>query len=357
MTETADQVLSHVVPVCQWAPQNSLDSSSTASAYPLFPDDVREWIQFFRGVRLTRIQYPLPGGQFPVFPTITEPLEIEKDAEDRFKSNVLSPVDAILETQGAIFYLAKMPVEMKTRFNLNLCGHHLWTIYRRAQRNQIMIADHNFKFKKKILSQMFGAMACNGLHYGILSNYNDTYFFKREETNQTTLYVSRVVKPNDANPTLRECTDISKKVVASSSKRITTIDKYIGRGTFGNVFSGYYHGQAVAWKTCEAYKEKEAKKTLRIETNMYSILRNAKLLYEGYIYDGYLYALVLQLIEDARHIDPENLTVGEKRTIVQQLETIHSYGVLHNDIAQRNILMEPKSRRFFFIDFGLMADV
>jgi hypothetical protein len=48
-------------------------------------------------------------------------------------------------------------------------------------------------------------MACNGLHYGILSNYSDTYFLKREETNPTTLYISRVVQPTDTNPTLREC--------------------------------------------------------------------------------------------------------------------------------------------------------
>ncbi|RHZ53801.1 hypothetical protein Glove_437g24 [Diversispora epigaea] len=455
MTETADQILSHVVPVCQWNPQISLNPTSTASAYPLFPDDVREWNQFFRGARLARIQYPLPGGQFPFFSTVAKPLKNEKDAEDRFNSNVLSPIDAILGTQGGNFErkcrgllgvpdfvlstinleVAKMPVEMKTRFNLNLCSHHLWTIYRRAQRDQI--TDHNFKFKKAILSQVFGAMACNGLHYGILSNYSDTYFLKREETNQTTLYVSRIVQPNDANPTLRECvyyisqlaindnagerldhikndnistngfdddaddadnssddnpddsdyTDddssdnydddypskkmkrgskkagSSKKVIASSSKGITTIDEYIGGGTFGKVFSGLYHGQAVAWKTCDAYKEKEAKKSLRVEANVYSILKECqgniipRLLYKGYVYDGYLYVLTLQLIEDARHIDPANLTVEEKRTIMQQLETIHSYGILHNDIAQRNILLEPKSHRFFFIDFGLIADV
>ncbi|PKB91668.1 hypothetical protein RhiirA5_448091 [Rhizophagus irregularis] len=48
-------------------------------------------------------------------------------------------------------------------------------------------------------------MACNGLHYGILSNYSDTYFLKREETDPNTLYVSRVVQPADVNPTLRQC--------------------------------------------------------------------------------------------------------------------------------------------------------
>ena len=77
------------------------------------------------------------------------------------------------------------------------------------------------------------------------------------------------------------------------------------------------------------------------------------LLYEGYIYDGYLYTLALQLIEDARHVDLAILTIDEKKLIVQQLKSIHSLGVLHNDIAWRNILFEPKSRRFFFIDFGL----
>ncbi|CAB5389098.1 unnamed protein product [Rhizophagus irregularis] len=31
---------------------------------------------------------------------------------------------------------------------------------------------HNLRFKKRILSQVFGEMACNGLYYGILTNYS-----------------------------------------------------------------------------------------------------------------------------------------------------------------------------------------
>src|SRR6266536_190477 len=105
-----------------------------------------------------------------------------------------------------------MPVEMKTRHNLDLRGYNFWEIYRYNDRRGIMKSrfrdrrfDPNFRFKKRILSQIFGEMACNGLHYGILSNYSDTYFLKREETNPTTLYISRVVQPTDTNPTLREC--------------------------------------------------------------------------------------------------------------------------------------------------------
>ena len=77
-----------------------------------------------------------------------------------------------------------------------------------------------------------------------------------------------------------------------------------------------------------------------------------RLFYNGYIYDGYLFALALQLIEDSHHIDPSRLTKKEKELIVNQLKSIHNFGVLHNDISQRNILYEPKSNHYFFIDFG-----
>ncbi|RHZ54939.1 hypothetical protein Glove_421g31 [Diversispora epigaea] len=221
MTETADQLLSHVVPICQWIPQISHNPSSTLSAYPRFSSDVREWVEFFQDAKLK--QYHIPGGQFPISPTIAQSLRVEKDAETRFYFNILGPIQTLLETQGATFCgrcpgllgspdyvlctndstVAKIPLEIKTQFNLNLCSCHLWQIYRKADQDQI--TDQNLQFKKRILSQIFSAMACNGLHYGILSNYSATYFFKRAETSKTTLYVTRVAQPNDTNPTLREC--------------------------------------------------------------------------------------------------------------------------------------------------------
>ncbi|RHZ68881.1 hypothetical protein Glove_292g97 [Diversispora epigaea] len=335
MTETADQLLSHVVLICQWISQTSRNPSSIFSAYSRFPS-----------VRLK--QYHIPRGQFPISSTIAQSLKVEKDAETHFYFNVLGSI----QTQGAYFVGDVLDC---------------W-----VDRDQI--TNQNFQFKKKILSQVFDVMACNGLHYSILSNYSDTYFLKREEESKTTLHISRVVQPNDTNLTLRECvyyisqlaisdrsgirlkcirgnnissngfddaddtndnsddnsndqdytddgsssddvfsdddgssnnydndypskkikrnskkTGSSKKVIASSSKGITTIDEYIGGGTFGKVFSGLYHGQAVAWKTCDTYKKKEAKKSLRVEANMYLILKEC----QGYVYDGYLYVLTL----------------------------------------------------------------
>ncbi|CAG8710411.1 13849_t:CDS:2, partial [Funneliformis mosseae] len=383
MTETADQLLSRVVPVCQWLPQNLPNPSSTLSVYPLFPETVREWTGFFRGIRITRFGFP--RGQFPLHATNSRLLRVEDDAKIRLYYNVLTPVEALLPAQGEGATFCATPPGFSDLSD-HVLYYNLWDVYRSVDRDRIRNRDPNMKFKKRILSQAFGKMAYNGLHYCILSNYSDTYFLKWEEASPTNLYATRVVRPNDINPTLRECvyyisqlaladnvgnrlgrveksslkqTGSKKRAVPSSSKGITTIDEYIGGGTFGKVFSGKYHGQEVAWKTCNAYKEKEKKEILRVEANVYSILKKCQehaiphLFYEGYVFDGYLYALALQLIEDARHIVPAVLTIEEKETIVKQLESIHSYGVLHNDIAQRNILFEPKSNHFFFIDLGL----
>ncbi|CAG8648522.1 7253_t:CDS:2, partial [Acaulospora morrowiae] len=333
MAQTAGQILGQVVPVCQWFPHNSPNPTSTTTtipAYPRFPDNVREWIGFFRNVRRADTQYPLPEGQFPIGYTSVGPLRVEDDAKARLLQNVLTPVEMLLPQAlfgatpagflGASDYVLctnnytedKMPVEMKTRHNLYLCGYNFWQIYRYNDRRGIMNPifrdrrfDPNFKFKKRILSQILGQMACNGLHYGILSSYSDTYFLKREETNPTTLYISRVVQPTDTNPTLRECfyyisqlaiDDIagnrlgrveldrkrkrtsksSSRPIASSSKGITTVDKYIGGGSFGKVFSGYYDNQDVAWKTCDAYKKQEEMKTLKHEAHIYSILKECQ---------------------------------------------------------------------------------
>jgi hypothetical protein len=137
MTETAKQVLAHVVPDCAWIHDRQ---SPSIPAYPLFPQVVRRWNLFSRSVNIYNNIIIIPGGQFPVFPTETISLRVEEDAKTRFYTNVLAPINALLGTQGAVFRstctgllgspdrtlctnnstVAKMPVEMKTRHNLNL---------------------------------------------------------------------------------------------------------------------------------------------------------------------------------------------------------------------------------------------
>ncbi|CAG8745356.1 15360_t:CDS:2, partial [Funneliformis mosseae] len=229
MTETANQLLSRVVPVCTWQTPGS--TVSTHPANPLFPQVVREWRFFSRSVNSYR---NIPGEQFWVFSTIADELSVEDDAKYQFYSNVICSVQELLG--GARFRprctgmlgvpdfilctnnptTAKMPVEVKICHNLRLDDYNLWEVYRYAGRNQI--EDENFQFKKRILSQVFGQMACNGLHFGILTNYSDTYFLKRLENEPTSLYVSRIVHPDSTNLTLRDNDDSynSKKRKSSS---------------------------------------------------------------------------------------------------------------------------------------------
>src|ERR1043165_6941332 len=102
MTETAGQLLAHVVPVCQWIPQTTSNPASTIPAYPRFPVNVREWIGFNQAVRTQLLP---PGGRlFPVFPPVEQPLRIEANAASRFLYNVLLQVGTLLlQTQGANF--------------------------------------------------------------------------------------------------------------------------------------------------------------------------------------------------------------------------------------------------------------
>src|ERR1051325_11486147 len=182
MTETAAQLLSHAIPVCNWLQQQNSNQTLINSHHPQFPDNVREWIGFFQNVRLAGTHFPPPAGQFPIFPTIAQSLRVEGDAKTWFHFNVLAPVGIVLP-QGQFcgpphnfvgssdyvlcinnYTVAKMPIEMKTRHNLDLRGYNFWQIYRYADRRHLTERDQDFKFKKRILSQVFGEMACNGLH-------------------------------------------------------------------------------------------------------------------------------------------------------------------------------------------------
>src|SRR3954454_24207042 len=92
MTETANQLLSRVVPVCTWQEPGS--TATTESAYPRFPYVVREWHYFNRSVN-NSIRHT-PRGQFQAFPTNAGELRVEDDANFRFYSNVLWPVETLL---------------------------------------------------------------------------------------------------------------------------------------------------------------------------------------------------------------------------------------------------------------------
>ncbi|PKC13646.1 hypothetical protein RhiirA5_496001 [Rhizophagus irregularis] len=356
ITETANQILNRVVPVCTWQVPGS--TNSTGPAYPRFPGVVREWRDFGLDVILNR---HFPGGQFPAFPTNTEDLHVEEDAKFRFYSNVISPVVPLLG--GALFkhrcigmlgvsdfilctnnppvgLMPMMPVEVYKKDLISGVWRNglQWPSLRDLDNINPTLRECVFHISHLAINDTVGnRLDC------VLVNINDTIGNRLDHMmdDNFTSYDDDddedddndddpdydpdddYIPPGSSSSKKRKSSSIQtgskKRVTALSSKGITTIGKYIGSGTFGKVFSGYYDGQSVAWKTCDVYKEQKATKMLEHEAHIYSILKECqshavpRLLYKGYIYDGYLFALVLQLIEGAHHVDPERPTKEEKK--------------------------------------------
>ncbi|CAB5332615.1 unnamed protein product [Rhizophagus irregularis] len=239
----------------------------------------------------------------------------------------------------------KMPVKTKTRHNLNLCGYNFL-----ANLSICRPADPNFKFKKRNPSHIFSEMACNGLHYGILSNYSDTYILSQARRNNS--YVSRGMLFDlmipiqlyanafiiSANSSLMiiiygDSNDSNDPDYSGSSDDDSSddygYDDSSGKRKRTPKTSSKKTIAIVAWKTCDTYK-KQGMKTLKQEAHIYSVLKELKnvaktflliiyqvsrsipakflvniiashaiprLFYNGYVYDGNFFALALQLIE------------------------------------------------------------
>ncbi|CAB5205514.1 unnamed protein product [Rhizophagus irregularis] len=232
-----------------------------------------------------------------------------------------------------------MPVKTKTRHNLNLCGYNFL-----ANLSICRPADPNFKFKKRNPSHIFSEMACNGLHYGILSNYSDTYILSQARRNNS--YVSRVVRPDDTNPTLRKCIYYISQLVINDNNvgnrlghvvfdndddddddvmtivmgrgrehqrpvvkkqlqvrpkelLITIIDEYIAGGPLEKFFLDIMIIKLIK-KRCEnVFINNLPSRSIPAKFLVNIIASHAipRLFYNGYVYDGNFFALALQLIE------------------------------------------------------------
>ncbi|CAB4426433.1 unnamed protein product [Rhizophagus irregularis] len=178
--------------------------------------------------------------------------------------------------------------EFKTRFTGMLGSYNLWEVYRYDDRAQITNRD-------------FSHLAINDTVDNRLDRVMDDNF---------TSYDDDYIPPGSSSSKKRKSSSIQtgskKRVTAPSSKGITTTE---------------CQGRAVP-----------------------------RLLYKGYIYDGYLFALVLQLIEGAHHVDPKRLTKEEKKIIESQYIIAASFTMT----SQSKIFyMNQRVAITFFIDFGL----
>jgi hypothetical protein len=64
------------------------------------------------------------------------------------------------------------------------------------------------------------------------------------------------------------------------------------------------------------------------------------------------YAIIMEWLEGAEQVNPENLTFDHACALLSGLVEIHAAGVLHYDLHRRNMMVIPGSKRAVWIDFS-----
>ncbi|KAF3905100.1 hypothetical protein ABW21_db0200947 [Orbilia brochopaga] len=262
----------------------------------------------------------------------------------------------------------------------------------------------------KALHQIYGYMTLNSLKYGILTNGDTTFVFRRVfkkqgvvdtghggvlECSPTISVLGRGLESPvaayafvaalsyqdewfhhsladdfDAPPTEFELDQVEDILAPLPTKTLFTTTKgfkfQIGRALSAGVASTMI-GQIVYRKAflCDCIiktydlANKEAEAMFEHECGIYDALSHLQGHKIPRLYiKGKLMGLIGMLtLEDCGETLQEGVNKAEaKKALLKALELIHAKGILHNDIAPRNVVFkvgEPPESAFRLIDFGL----
>ena len=226
---------------------------------------------------------------------------------------------------------------------------------------------------------IFGYMLYNRCRFGVLTTYDQTWFLKRV---CSTLYISPTITHDNRRLTLYQCyayiisranlypfsTTVGDDILVDSSDRTKLdlgniyISGILGRGRTGTIFHGELHDKKVAVKICDTFKAPDLESAMLNEVEIYNIMRNLqgdcipKLI--AYGYDGFLFVLVTEVAGSPSR--KEEMGSHERRSAVDKLARIHTYGIAHRDLHWNNILIQHCStgvKNIMFIDFERSARV
>jgi predicted Ser/Thr protein kinase len=258
---------------------------------------------------------------------------------------------------------------------------------------------------KNTVEQVMGYLNFNGLIYGLLSSYQNTWFLKREADK----FVSKAIAFDNLNPTLYRCigylislvrlsptelkvdpplrrsTRIANQDsfnysgepddlvlsrnslgISSSFSRysegyddfdlpnnfsITKLQECIGSGFCGKVFKWHDSGVTAAVKVCDAYKSREGASALRNEANVYRKLKDIqgklipRLLFYGEAWGFYF--LATTFIEGHHPTKIQEV----QDNLDKVLDKVRESGVIHGDVKTSNVIVSPDNE-LFLIDFS-----
>lgn len=234
---------------------------------------------------------------------------------------------------------------------------------------------------ERAVCQLYGYMSFNYLRYGILSNYDCTWFFHRIPHHPGGgIEISRCVSRNELIKTFSACLlmvnddpfyPTSKTspnllkvspITEESRYELTEIkanqfkflrDQILGSARFGTVIRGQLAGstKVFAFKTVDISKKNGLAAEMDAEVNIYRHLDHLQGTvipkFHGYVdFNGLFRALVLEDCGD--EISKEDLE-EYKAELRSHLEKIHEAGILHGDIETRK---SKKSVQLRIIDFS-----
>jgi hypothetical protein len=303
----------------------------------------------------------------------------------------------VLFKESAEFIIALVEVKTPRAFPL---GPDLVECFRAEQmklkprpeslptKDRILINRSDETKASRAVTQLWGYLSVNNLKYGILTTFNDTFFFKREfseDQNISRLEISRSVSIGDPSVPIVGALCYFFSLLLESHlyappystqilprKSPVKLNKYevaqvdISHFRFGiatdfqkgtNVILGdYAPGNSALFKFLDSTKkgsttmfftELEAYK--RLDELQGTIVPNLK---QSYLMSGFLFCFALQ--DCGQEISQSQFKEFYDQ-IVSALKAVHQKGVLHGDIALRNILIDSSGTKITIIDFGVAS--
>ncbi|CAF4158320.1 unnamed protein product, partial [Rotaria sp. Silwood2] len=250
------------------------------------------------------------------------------------------------------------------------------------------------------VQQIFGYLRINNLKYGILTNYENFYFMKRENN---ALHISTAIKSSDVDVSVyralyyivhlsiedhtcspntskndnknydsdddeleedreKENDDDDgnidypkrqkkqqqslnrKKQKSSRSKKLKLTNEVVGYGRNGHVYKSFYDNKICATKICDIIKNKEMITRLKHEKQLYAHLKSLQgIIIPNRITSGYLknlnwfYIVCYEFSGKPKNFD--EYTYDEKQMTLHALRQLHLNNVLHNDLRCENFLV------------------